>query len=134
MAIERGKIREFARAGQSTNPAYDGPDAVIPVTFLITAQSWWADPSEPHPIQELGFDPARMLHGEEEYEFFGPPPRAGTTLDVTTRLADVWEKEGKRGGTMRFAKAVTEFRDAAGTLVAEQRTTIIETARPAKGD
>jgi hypothetical protein len=33
---------------------------------------------------------------------------------------------------MRFAKIVTEYRDAAGSLVAEQRTTVIETAKPPK--
>ena len=32
---------------------------------------------------------------------------------------EVYEKEGKRGGTMRFAEIVTEFRDETGKLVAE---------------
>ena len=52
------------------------------------------------------------------------------SLSVTSRLGDRWEKEGKRGGVMRFARLITEYRDEAGTLVAEQRTTVIETARP----
>ena len=33
---------------------------------------------------------------------------------------------------MRFARVVNEFRDAAGTLVAEQRSVVVETARPPK--
>jgi len=45
---------------------------------------------------------------------------------------DRWEKEGKRGGIMKFARLVTEFRDGEGTIVAEQRTTVVETARPPK--
>ena len=126
--IERGKIREFARAAQSRNPAYDGPDAVIPPTFLTTANNYWSDGDTP--AAGLGFELARILHGEEEYEFFGPPPRAGQTLTATGRVGDRWEKEGKRGGVMRFAKLVTEYRDDAGNLVAEQRTTVIETAKP----
>jgi hypothetical protein len=130
--IERGKIREFARAAKSHNPAYDSADAVIEPTFLTTAQNFWANPGAAKPIADLGFNLARVLHGEEEYEFFGPPPRAGQVLHAETKLGDQWEKEGKRGGTMRFAKVVTEFRDEAGTLVAEQRTTIIETARAPK--
>jgi hypothetical protein len=130
--IERGKIREFARAAKSQNPAYDGPDAVVPPTFLTTAQNFWADPKAARPVAELGFQLARVLHGEEEYEFFGPPPRAGQTLHAESRIGDQWEKEGKRGGTMRFARIVTEYRDDAGTLVAEQRTTVLETARPPK--
>ncbi|HEV2360128.1 MAG TPA: MaoC family dehydratase N-terminal domain-containing protein [Acidimicrobiales bacterium] len=128
--IERGKIREFARATQSRNPAYEGPGAVIPPTFLTTAQHFWA--TDFGHLAELGFNLARLLHGEEEYEFFGPPPHAGQTLTATSRLGDRWEKEGKRGGVMRFAKTITEFRDETGRLVAEQRTTIIETARPPK--
>lgn len=128
--IERGKIREFARATGSSNPAYQTPDAVIPPTFLTTAGNFWAQPSDVS--FDLGFELARVLHGEEEYEFFGPPPRAGQVLTATSRLGDQWEKEGKRGGTMRFARMITEFRDERGDLVAEQRTTVIETARPPK--
>ena len=74
----------------------------------------------------------RVLHGEEEYIFHGPPPRAGQTLTVEARLGERWEKEGKRGGTMRFARVINEFRDAAGNLVAEQRSVVVETARPPK--
>jgi hypothetical protein len=128
--IERGKIREFAHATSSANPAYDRPDAVIPPTFLTTAGNFWADGHDR--IAELGFELSRVLHGEEEFEFFGPPPQAGQTLVFASRVTDRWEKEGKRGGTMRFAKMITEYRDETGALVAEQRHTLIETARPPK--
>jgi hypothetical protein len=133
MPLEQGKVREFARATQSRNPAYAGPDAVIPATFLTHARMAW-EPQSQAPMTQLGFDMRRILHGEEEYIFHGPPPRAGQTLTVDARLDSRWEKEGKRGGTMRFAKIVNEFRDAAGTLVAEQHTVVVETARPPKTD
>ena len=42
--IERGKIREFALATKSKHPDYDAPDAVIPPTFLTTAQNFWQPP------------------------------------------------------------------------------------------
>jgi hypothetical protein len=42
-------------------------------------------------------------------------------------LGDTFERDGKRGGKMRFAVIVTEFRDDTGALRAEQRMTIIET-------
>lgn len=128
--IERGKIREFARAAKTANPEHDGPAAVAPPTFLTTAQNFWAPPAALKPVAELGFNLARVLHGEEEFEFFGPPPSAGDVLTAESAIGERWEKEGKRGGTMRFARLVTQYRDAAGTLVAEQRTTIIETAKP----
>ena len=127
MPVERGKIREFARAAQSRNEAYSGPEAVIPPTFLTTAAMSW-EPAGASPAAELGFDLRRVLHGEEEYIFHGPLPRAGDTLQVTGRLGDRWEKEGRRGGVMRFARIIHEFRSPDGTLVAEQRTTVIETA------
>lgn len=128
MPIERGKVREFARATQSGNPAHDGPEPVIPPTFLVTAMTW--EPEDENPAWQLGFELARLLHGEEEYIFHGPCPRAGQTLSVTSRLGEQFEKAGKRGGTMRFGTVVREYRDAAGVLVAEQRTTLIETAAP----
>jgi hypothetical protein len=72
------------------------------------------------------------LHGEEEYIFHGPPPRVGQALTVQARITDRYSKPGKRGGNMRFGTIVTEFRDETGVLVAEQRTTVVETARPPK--
>jgi hypothetical protein len=129
--IERGKVREFARATKSKNPAFQGPSAVIPPTFLTTARLTW-EPREDDQIGKLGLDLRRLLHAEEEYVFHGEPPRAGQTLTCETRLLDQWEKEGRRGGTMKFSRIVNEFRDATGQLVAEQRTTLVETARPPK--
>lgn len=130
LPIERGKIREFARATMSDNTDYDTQSSVAPATFLVTAQGFWAS-SVDDPLAGIDFDLARLLHGEEEYIFHGPPPRAGETLSVTRRIGAQWEREGKRGGTMRFAAVVNEFRDASGILVAEQRSTFIETAHPA---
>jgi hypothetical protein len=131
MPLEHGKVREFARATKSRNPAYAGPEAVVPATFLTHARLAW-EPKEESAIGQLGFDMRRVLHGEEEYVFHGPPPRVGQTLTVTTRIDDRWEKEGKRGGSMKFARVVNEFRDAEGRLVAEQRSVVVETARPPK--
>jgi hypothetical protein len=39
------------------------------------------------------------------------------TLSVAGRPGRSWEKEGKRGGRMRFAETITEFRDEQGELV-----------------
>ena len=127
--VEWGKIREFATAAMSDNPAYQAPDAVVPPTFLIAAANFWAAPAD-DPGARLGFDMRRVLHAEEEYIFHGPPPRAGETLVASARLGERYEKEGKRGGRMRFAVLVTEFRDRSGVLAAERRTTVVETARP----
>lgn len=126
--VERGKIREFAQAMQSENPAYEGADAIIPPTFLTTASRWAPEGAR---VQH-GFERARLLHGEQEFVFHATPPAAGDVLQAREYVAQRYEKEGKRGGTMRFAVIVTEFRDEAGSLVAEARSTLIERAAKPK--
>jgi hypothetical protein len=133
MVVERGKIREFARATKSSNPDYlQGDHPLSPVTFL-SAAAFWQDASN----SPLGNEPRqleRILHGEQEYIFFGEPPRAGAVLTGVSSVDKVYEKAGRRGGTMSFTETVTEFRDEAGQLVAESRTTIIETGQAPTGE
>jgi len=134
MDIERGKMREFARALRATHPAFfDGERPVIPPTFLTTTFFWEADVDGANPWHAVKMDQRRGMHAEQEYIFHGPPPRAGTRLYCRSRISDVFEKQGKRGGTLRFAVMVTEFRDADGRLVAEARMTGVETERPPEG-
>lgn len=123
MTVERGKVREFATATFATADELRSGE-VSPPTFLVSS-SFWNDFS---PVALAGFDRRRLLHGEQEYVFHGPPPEAGQRLQGQHRLAETYEREGKRGGTMRFAVVVTEFRDESGQLVAEQRMTLVETA------
>lgn len=126
--IERSKIREFARATHSRADAHRGERPIIPPTFLTAARLAW-EPRAQSPLAQLDLDMRRILHAEEEYVFHGPPPAAGQTMHVDTRLVDQWEKEGKRSGKMRFVLVVNEFRDDAGTLIAEQRSTLVETSK-----
>ena len=131
--IERGKIREFARAALTRNPAYKARDAVIPPTYLTIARMAW-EPKDQAATKDLGFDMRRVLHASEEYVFPDGPPKAGQELHCTSRIDDRYEREGRRGGTMRFAVIVTEFRTPDGVLVAEQRSTSVETSRSPKAD
>jgi hypothetical protein len=130
MVVEAGKVREFARATKSQNPSYDGgPQGapISPVTFLMSAQFWQS--SENSPLSGVDLNWERILHGEQEFVFHGPPPRSGDVLTGQARIDRIYEKAGKRGGTMTFTEQVTEFRDAAGALVAELRSTMIETSK-----
>jgi hypothetical protein len=133
MDIERGKLREFARAVRATHPAYfTGEHPPVPPTFLTTTFFWEADVEGANPWQAVKMDQRRGLHAEQEYVFFGPPPRAGTRLYCRSRISEIYEKQGRRGGTLTFAVMVTEFRDADGKLVAEARLTGVETEQPSK--
>jgi hypothetical protein len=133
MTVERGKIREFAKATMSQNSDYlEDPNPPIEPTFL-TSVSFWSPPGR-SVFSKVKIDLRRLLHGGQEYVFHGPPPRAGEELTVQTRVDEIYEKEGKRGGSMTFVVTVTEFRDASGTLRAEARSTAIETGQAPSKD
>jgi acyl dehydratase len=125
MRVELGKIREFAKAVKDPNPAYvDDESAVAPPTFLMTVAHWIVDLSATRPGVRL--DTKRLLHGEQEFEYLAPI-RAGDVLTFRSRTKVVFEKAGKRGGTMVFVVGETEFRNQRGEVVAFMRNTVIET-------
>ena len=129
--VERGKIHELARAVRSSDPAHLTGDApVIQPTFLTTMIFWEELVPGSNPWSLVAMDPQRGLHAEQEYVFHGPPPRAGARLTCQSRITEIYEKEGRRGGTLVFAVMVTELRDEAGRLVAEARLTGVETEKP----
>ena len=127
--VERGKIWEFARACLNSGDAYNAPDAIAPPTFPRTL-AFWASARGGERAGRGGMDLRRVLHGEQEYEYVRPV-RAGDVLTATSRVKDSYEKEGRRGGTMRFVITETEFRDQSGEVVAYSRSTTIETGKPA---
>ncbi len=104
-------------------------EAVVPPTFLTTA-IFWQPPEAAALIRDIGLDPHRVLHGEQEYVFPGVPPRAGARLHARTVVEEIYDKEGKRGGRMTFVVTRTDFTDDDGFVVAQQRSTAIETGRP----
>ncbi len=129
MPIERGKIREFARAIKDDNPIYfDHGHAervaggiMPPPTFTMTL-ALWDDRTEPL----LTYDVRRLLHGEQEFEYLAPI-HAGDVLTAVARVTDVYEKQGSRGGTMTFGITETTFTNQRGQTVLISRTTLLET-------
>src|SRR5688572_2694553 len=114
--IERGKIWEFARACLNSSDAYRSPDAVIPPTFPRTL-AFWAPPRGGERRGRGGMDMRRVLHGEQEFEYVRPV-RARDKLFATSHVKSTYEKEGRRGGTMRFVETETVFKDSSGEIVA----------------
>jgi acyl dehydratase len=136
--IERGKVREFAAGTYSRHPAYrNDPRPPIPPTFLAMAGYVWGYTLE-RPrgtaLEAANLHLAMTLHGEDEFVFHGPPPRAGDVLTAVTRVEDVIEKTGRRAGRIVLYVMLTEFRDPAGRLVAIDRTTSVETERAPSGE
>lgn len=138
--IDRTAILNFAAAVGETNPIYwDAAfakttplgDVVAPPTFGIASALWNPEyglrgtrqippRSEPKAPREAGGGGggslARVLHGEQRFEY-KKPLQPGMRLTVSSRSGKSWEKEGKKGGKLKFSETITEYRDASGDLV-----------------
>jgi acyl dehydratase len=134
MRVEWGKVQEFARSIKDDDPLYFDPEharreaggVMAPITFLQTLAHWTDGPRLRPPM-----DLKRVLHGEQEFEFFQPIV-VGDTLTAVIRIADLYEKPGKRGGTMTFCVMETDFTNQRGELAARARATSIETGQVVK--
>lgn len=133
--VERGKIIEFAKSIRDLNPVYWDQEAakrrgladvVAPPTFVMCS-GLQSPPGTRgmNVVEEAGFDQRRILHGEQEFEFFRPIV-AGDVLNSSTRLADITEREGKRGGKMTMALTETVYTDKEGQTVMIVRNLLIE--------
>lgn len=132
--VEKGKIREFCNVLRMNNPVfYDEKKAQeagfrsIPAP-LIYSQAYVFFNDSDFPFEELGLDLRYILHGEKEYDYYRPLV-AGDVLSAVCRIADVYEKEGKRGGKMIFLVTELEFTDQHGEKVLTSKQTFIQTGK-----
>ena len=107
VTVERGKIKEFARAIGDLSPFYlddtigrasEWGDIIAPPTFPTTFRDENADTGAM--LKDLGVDISRILHGEQEFEHY-KPIRPGETYLCQSRITDIYEKTG-RSGAMAF--------------------------------
>jgi acyl dehydratase len=133
--IEKGKIKEFARALGDKNPVYyDGEAAKgmgfrsIPAPPTYTASFLHHVPDENfllNMMQEMGIAVATSVHGESEFEYLAPIC-AGDVLTVAIKVKDYYQKEGKRGGKMNFITVESTYTNQEGELVQRDRMLFIE--------
>ncbi|RJP26915.1 MAG: MaoC family dehydratase [Candidatus Abyssobacteria bacterium SURF_5] len=100
LEVEKGHIRRFAEAIGDENPLYRDEEyarrsryggIIAPPTFPTVFGF------EGEKVMEgLQFDCARLLHGEQEYEYY-QPIRPGDTMSYSTKIVNVDEKQGKSG-------------------------------------
>ena len=132
--IERGKIREFARAMHAELPEFlEESLPTIPATYLVSAPYIWGYSLE-RPrgtiFSTIDHDLSVPLHAEEEFIFLAPPPKAGDKLTAYSILEDVREKNGGGGGTLTFLTVLTVYKDQiSGEKVVEQRSTTVTTGQ-----
>jgi acyl dehydratase len=74
----------------------------------------------------------RVLHGEQRFEYH-QPLRPGMVLRASAHPGKSWEKEGRRGGRMRFSEIITEYRDEGGELVVTETSVGIVTGKAVEG-
>lgn len=126
VTVERGKIKEFARAIGDLNPLYlddrvgaasEWGDIIAPPTFAVTFRDEGADTGAL--LRDLGTDISRVLHGEQEFEQFHPF-LPGRTYLCRPRIVDIYEKTG-RSGPMAFVVRETAITDHANEIVATMR-------------
>jgi acyl dehydratase len=155
--VEASHILMFARAVGDPNPAFRDPDSpeakaaggiVAPPTFAMASWQFQDEhPLRPDPAKPWfgsGKEPTGRvssgggggggggggLHAEQHFEYH-QPLRPGMALTATTKPGKTWEKESRRGGTLKFSENVTEYRDAAsGELVVTARGVGVRTERP----
>jgi len=126
VTVERGKIKEFARAIGDANPLYlddrvgaasEWGDLIAPPTFSVTFRDETADTAAF--LRELGTDISRILHGEQEFELFRPL-QPGCTYLCRAKIIDIYEKTG-RSGPMAFVVRETSIVDGSNEIVATMR-------------
>jgi N-terminal half of MaoC dehydratase len=112
--VEKGAIVKLADAIGDPQPDYRAALAAPP-TFPTTFRM---------PLPGLSdVDPARFIHGEQEYAY-ERPLRAGDRITCVARIADAQEKETALGRAT-FTTIELEGRDEDGDLVFTGRSTLI---------
>src|SRR5215470_11350058 len=122
--VDAEHVAAFARALGDPNPAYQGPDAstaplTYPIAFMAQAMSGGMNT-----FLELGLNFMTLVHGEQEFEFVRPV-KVGETLELTGRIADIYEKTNSAGATLDFVVMETEGKDTAGKPVFYSRNVLI---------
>jgi len=129
VTIERGRIKDFARAIGDLNSFYldDGVgrasewgDVIAPPTFMTTFRDEGGSGAF---LKELGVDISRILHGEQEFEIHRQL-RPGETFVCRSKVVDISEKSG-RSGAMAFITRETAVTDDTNELVATMRSVTV---------
>lgn len=132
--VERGKIHEFAEAVLDDNPLFHDeevaraaglPSVVAPPTFPMVVAHFPDD--RVAPTDDLrGLDLRFLLHGAQEF-VYERPLFAGDLLRSEPGAVRTYEKQGRRGGKMKFVELETLYRDQQDQIVVRVKTTAIQT-------
>ncbi|TWO73369.1 MaoC family dehydratase [Caenimonas sedimenti] len=124
VAVEKGRLRLFAKATGQTDPQYLDEEAAraaghpglpVPPTFFFCLEM---ESPNPAAIRELlGLDYRRLLHGEQGFRYHAMA-YAGDTLTFAQRIEDIYDK---KNGALEFVVRKTRVTNQRDELVAELR-------------
>ena len=137
LPVTEERVTEFAVAvGAENDPVHHDtqaaqelglPNFIAPPTFTVT-QIFQVPREEREARLGANLDYGRVLHGEQEFTY-ARMPIAGETLKGRMRIAKDFEKEGKRGGSMRFVTYETTYTDQEGVEVLTTLYTLLQTSK-----
>ena len=126
--IEKGRLRQFARAIGETDPVYTDEAAAraagwrglpAPPTFPFTIAM---DADQPFLVlEDLGIDKTRSVHGEQSFSYLGDIC-AGDVITGRQRIAEMFEK---KGGALLFIVTETRLSNQRDEPVCDLRTVIV---------
>jgi acyl dehydratase len=126
--IEAGRVRLYCEAIGETDPIHlDATtarnagyrDILAPLTFP-TAVSM-DSPNPRRAIELLDIDLARVLHGEEQYDYFAPIC-VGDEITSASKIVDIYDK---KGGSLEFVILELNMRNQLDERVCRIRRTFI---------
>ena len=130
--VERGKIRELAKAIGDPNPIFQDREAArkegykdtpAPATFLTVPMMW--STSMPFVITDLAINFMMVLHGEEEYEYY-QEIYPGDVITATPKIAAIEEKTSKSGRKMDMVTVELLYTNQRNEKVARARSLLVE--------
>ncbi len=126
--VEKGRLKFFALSINETNPVYTDESAAIaaghkalpaPPSFVISLDM---EASESLSVMHLlNLDIAKILHGSQEFEYFGQI-YAGDTITVSSKLKDIFDK---KGGTLEFVVIERNYTNQNGDLLVQSNQTLV---------
>jgi acyl dehydratase len=125
LAVERGRLKFFAKAIGETNLLYTDEtlarragyiDLPAPPSFLFSAE---LDSGAMFRLLDLMDVPIqRILHGEQSFDYIGCVV-AGDTVTVNSRVKNLYEK---KGGALEFIEIESQAINQHGDPVARMRS------------
>jgi len=129
VAVEPFQLRLFAKAIGETNPIYLKEEAakaaghrnmLAPPTFANSLSLSQPDPFGHWPA--MGIELAKVLHGEQKFEYFAPIC-AGDTITLQDEITDIYDK---KDGAMEFMVSETTVTNQDGELVGKMTSVLVQ--------